>query len=98
MAQDVHAAPVRHADIEDQKLPRLLAQPLERLLARARLADLADRGVLAQELAQACPDDGVIVRYQDSCCHDGGFMVLKDNPYFGISGGRAAIRIFLCRM
>src|SRR5262245_22109584 len=82
MTEDVHAAAVRHADVEDQELPGGLAQPFERLLAGSGLADLADRRVIRQHLAQPRPDDGVVVRDQNPCAHHWGFILLILNPLF----------------
>src|SRR5262245_14791805 len=50
--EDVHAAAIRHADVEDQELPVAFPQPFKGLLAGGRLSNLADRGVLAQQLPQ----------------------------------------------
>ncbi len=71
VAEDVHAAAVRHADVEDQQLPGPLAQAIERLLAGRRLADLPHGRVLGQHLAQAGPDHRMIVCNQDPGAHHG---------------------------
>ena len=71
VAEDVHAAAVGHADVEDQEFPGTLAQPVERLLAGRGLADLADGGVLGQHLAQACPHDGMVICDQNPGAHHG---------------------------
>ena len=71
VAEDVHAAAVGHADVEDQELPGTLAQPVERLLAGRGLTDLADRGVLSQHLAQACPYHRMVICDQNPRTHHG---------------------------
>ena len=48
-----------------------LPQALQRLLAGCRLPDFAYSGVLGQDLSEAGPDDGMIVRNQNSCAHHG---------------------------
>jgi hypothetical protein len=66
MPQDVQAASVRHMDIEQDEIPLLLAQQIERLVAAGRFAYGVDAGIRFQELFESGANDRVIVGDQYS--------------------------------
>ena len=80
--EDVHAAAVRHADVEDQEFPLALPQPFEGLLAGRGLADLAHGVVLGEHLPKPGANHRVVVRDQYPGGHHGSYILLKDNPFF----------------
>src|SRR5882672_3394983 len=67
LLQDVDAAAVRHADVEDDQIPVLGAQPVERLAAGRGLADGADAAILDQKLLESGADYGMVVSEQHTC-------------------------------
>jgi hypothetical protein len=66
MLQDVQAASVRHMDIEQDEVPLLLPQQIERLIAACRFAHGVDGRIRFQKLLESGANDRVIVGDQYS--------------------------------
>ena len=99
VTEDVHAAAVRHPDVEDQELPGALPQPFQGLLASCGLADFAHRVVLGEHLPKPGADYRVVVRDQYPGGHHGSYILLKVNPFFShpSSLGAAGYAYDVCR-
>jgi hypothetical protein len=66
VAQNVQAAAVRHMDVQQDQIPLLLPQQIERLIAARGLTDRVDGGVRLEKLLESGPYDRVIVGDQNS--------------------------------
>src|ERR1019366_2785143 len=62
--QDVQTASVRHMDIEQDEVPLLLAQQIERLVAGGRFAHRVDAGIRFQKLLESGANHRVIAGAQ----------------------------------